>query len=86
MTGEVVQMSAHALHQSDSVCPEKDRLLREYQVTTEGFSEAVNDLQAHRGTALQEEYERLRRVAEEARLKSEQARLALESHTAAHLC
>ena len=86
MTGEVVQMSAHALHQSGTACPEKDRLLKEYQVTTESFSGAVNDLQAHRATASQDEYQRLRRVAEEARLKSEQARLALEHHTAAHRC
>jgi hypothetical protein len=79
-------MSALALHDSGTVCLEKDRLLKEYQVTTENFSGAVNDLQALRGTSSQEEYERLRRVAEEARLKSEQARLALEHHTAAHRC
>jgi len=79
-------MSAHALQDAGTACPEKDRLLKEYQVTTENFSGAVNDLQAHRATVSQEEYERLRRAAEEARLKSEQARLALESHTAAHRC
>jgi anthranilate phosphoribosyltransferase len=86
MTGEILHMPAHALQNPDSACPEKDRLLKEYQVTTENFSGAVNDLQALRGTSSQEEYERLRRVAEEARLKSEQARLALENHTAAHRC
>jgi len=79
-------MSAHAVQDAGTACPEKDRLLKEYQATTESFSGAVSDLQALRGTSSQAEYERLRRIAEEARLKSEQARLALESHSAAHRC
>jgi len=79
-------MSVHALQDTGAVCLEKDRLLKEYQITTENFSGAVNELQALRATSSQAEYERLRRVAEEARLKSEQARLALEHHTAAHRC
>jgi hypothetical protein len=43
---------------------------------------AVRDL----GTSAKEDYERLDRAATEARVKSEQARLALEQHIAAHRC
>jgi hypothetical protein len=36
------------------------------------------------GTSLRPEYERLSRASDDARVKSEQARLALEQHIAAH--
>jgi hypothetical protein len=38
------------------------------------------------GTSAKTEYERLTRAADEARVKSEQVRLALEQHVAAHNC
>jgi hypothetical protein len=38
------------------------------------------------GTSAKEEYDRLQRATDEARVKSEQARIALEQHTAAHRC
>jgi hypothetical protein len=67
-------------------CEEKTGLLSEYETAAKKFSEAVTDLQHKMGTSTKSEYERLNRAADEARLKSEQARLALEQHIAAHNC
>lgn len=67
-------------------CDEKARLAKEYKVATAKFSEAVAELQGTIGTSTKVEYERLQRVSDEGRVKSEQARLALEQHLAAHHC
>jgi hypothetical protein len=63
------------------VCAEKTRL-----VLTKEFSEGVTELQLKMGTSPKTEYETLSRATDEARVKSEQARLALEQHVAAHDC
>jgi len=68
------------------VCEEKTRLVHEYQMLAQRFSEAVNELQRKMGTSAKEDYDRLNRAADEARLKTDQARIALEQHTAAHRC
>jgi hypothetical protein len=47
---------------------------RDYETATGKFSEAVTDLRHKIGVSAKEEYERLERAANEARLKSEQAR------------
>jgi len=67
-------------------CEEKKRLAADYEAATAKFSEAVTQLHDRMGTSPKEEYERLDRAANEARVKSEQARLALEQHIAAHRC
>lgn len=67
-------------------CEEKARLMSDYNAATSKFSEAVAELHRRMGTSPKEEYERLDRAANEARVKSEQARLALEQHIAAHRC
>ena len=67
-------------------CEEKERLAQEYETTTAQFADAVRQLQKRIGTSTNPEYERLQRVSDEARLKSEQARLALEQHVAVHNC
>lgn len=67
-------------------CEEKNRLATEYESSTAKFSEAVAELRKKMGTSGKEEYERLDRAANEARVKSEQARLALEQHVATHRC
>jgi hypothetical protein len=67
-------------------CLEKERLANEYQAATAKFAEAVGQLRSNIGTSIRPEYERLQRVSDEARLKSEQARLAFEQHIAAHKC
>jgi hypothetical protein len=65
---------------------EKTRLLTEYKAATSAFSEAVKELHGKIGTSPKEEYQRLERIANEARVKSEQARLTLEQHIASHHC
>jgi ATP-dependent helicase YprA (DUF1998 family) len=67
-------------------CEEKTRLAAQYDAATTKFSEAVTELRQKMGTLLKEDYQRLDRAANEARVKSEQARLALEQHIAAHNC
>jgi hypothetical protein len=67
-------------------CEEKSRLATEYETSTAKFSETVTELRKKMGTSAREEYQRLDRAANEARVKSEQARLALEQHIASHRC
>jgi hypothetical protein len=67
-------------------CDEKTRLLRQYDDATLAFSNAVQELRRKIGTSPKEEYERLERLSSEARVKSEQTRLALEQHIATHRC
>ena len=68
------------------VCEAKVRLASDYEVATTAFSEAVTELRRKIGTSTKEDYEGLGRRANEARVKSEQARLALEQHLAEHHC
>ena len=67
-------------------CEEKTRLTARYEAATTRFCEAVTELNQKMGTSAKTEYDHLARVANELRLKSEQARLALEQHLAVHLC
>ena len=67
-------------------CEEKNRLLREYEAATVTFSTAVIELGWRMGTSPKEEYKRLAQTSNDARLKAEGARLALEQHIAAHGC
>jgi hypothetical protein len=67
-------------------CEEKARLTQEYDIATGKFAEAVRQLQCKIGTSTRAEYHRLQRISDEARVKSEQARLALAQHMAAHDC
>jgi hypothetical protein len=67
-------------------CDEKARLVKLYEFATTGFAEAVTELRRKMGTVPKSEYESLSRAADEARLKSETARLAVERHEAEHGC
>jgi hypothetical protein len=67
-------------------CEEKIKLTNNYQTATSLFSEAVVELRRKTGTSTKEEYDRLSRAANDARAKSERARLALEQHIAGHRC
>jgi hypothetical protein len=67
-------------------CEEKARLAQEYNVATVESSETVKQLHQRTGTSPKEEYKRLAQISNEARVKSEQARQALEQHIAAHGC
>ena len=67
-------------------CEEKARLVADYEAATKRFSASVTNLQRKMGTSPKGEYDRLQRISDEARVKSEQSRLALEQHVAAHRC
>ena len=67
-------------------CREKTRLAGEYELATTGLSEAVTELRRRMGASSKAEYARLESAANEARVKSEQARMVFEQHVAAHGC
>jgi hypothetical protein len=67
-------------------CKIRDGLLQKYEVTARAFAAAVADLNKARGTATQPTYAKLLQASEDARLKSERARLALEAHCKEHGC
>jgi methyl coenzyme M reductase gamma subunit len=67
-------------------CEEKNRLLREYDAATVSFSSAVSELRRRLGTSPKEEFKKLAQISDDARAKSEGARLALEQHISAHGC
>jgi hypothetical protein len=67
-------------------CEEKGRLLRQYDDAKLAFSDAVQEQRRKIGMAPRDEYQRLERISHEAKVKSEQTRLALEQHIAAHRC
>jgi hypothetical protein len=57
-------------------CEQKRRLLAEYDSITSAFSACVSNLDRQIGTSSREAYEQLRHFVDEARVRSEQARLA----------
>lgn len=67
-------------------CAMKVQLASEHEAATALFSKAVAELRLNLGTSTKEEYEQLDRLANDARVKSKQALLALEKHTAEHRC
>jgi hypothetical protein len=72
--------------QQAMTCEEKSRLVAEYETATKRFSAAVTELQRKMGTSPKAEYQQLTRDSDDARVKSERARLALEQHIATHRC
>ena len=58
---------------------EAKKLATEYESSTAKL-EAVTDLRKKMGTSAKEQYQRVDGAANETRVKSEQARLALEQH------
>jgi hypothetical protein len=67
-------------------CEERSRLLQAYNDATREFSDRVSALNARIGVTPKHEYDLLERASEDARLKSEQARIAYERHAADHGC
>ena len=68
------------------MCEEKKRLLVEYESATQAYFRAMNDLRDKIGTSPKEEYDRLFKATEEARIRSESARAALLEHVRKHNC
>jgi len=67
-------------------CDVRVRLTSEYEEATALFSAAVTELRRKIGISTREDYGQLGRMANDVRVKSEQARLALEQHIAEHRC
>jgi hypothetical protein len=67
-------------------CTEKERLHSAYRIAVGDYTRSFDITQAVSGTTHSREYERLRSYVESARLKAEEARMALESHIAEHGC
>lgn len=67
-------------------CAMKVQLSSEYEAATAEFSKVAAELRRNIGTSTKENYEQLGHRANEARMKSEQARRTLEQHMAEHHC
>jgi hypothetical protein len=67
-------------------CEDRSRLLQAYNDATREFSDRVSALNARIGVTPKHEYDLLDRAAADARLKSEQARIAYERHVSDHCC
>jgi hypothetical protein len=61
-------------------CEERSRLLKAYNDVTREFSDSLSGLNARIGVTPKREYDLLEHAVEDARLKSEQARIAYERH------
>jgi hypothetical protein len=61
-------------------------LVADYGHATKVFAEAVSELERRIGTSSKADHEKLHQLVDEAWLKSEQARLALEKHIVDHDC
>ena len=70
----------------DEQCIEKRRLVETYQQATARFSKQLTILNERLGTSPRDEYDELRRAVDTERMRSEQARLALEQHVADRGC
>jgi hypothetical protein len=71
---------------AETACDEKNRLLRAYSFATSDFIRAVTVLHQRSGVMSKEDYEGIRRYADKTRELTEEARIALERHTAEHGC
>ena len=67
-------------------CQQKDRLMKEYRLTTDAYSLAVQQLHDKMGVSDKVEYEHLAGDAEQSRRKSEEARREIDLHVAHHGC
>ena len=67
-------------------CGERDRLSCLYQALTSEYLRTVTVLQERRGVMPKEDYIEIKLAAEQARLRSEQARIDLEQHCRQHGC
>ena len=68
------------------MCPVKERLIQKYNDATKNYSRALNTLRAKMGTSSKPQYQQMLQESEEARERSEQARLALQRHVSEHGC
>ncbi len=71
---------------AQSDCEEKGRLLIAYDKASSELSDAVAALRKQGGVIGKGEYEALCRAAEDAHMRTEQARLSFERHQEDHKC
>ena len=69
-----------------SECEQKQRLLHKYETAVSEYSRSVSVLKNRLGVLEREEYVRIQRFTEEARVRAEEARIALEKHVQQHGC
>jgi hypothetical protein len=67
-------------------CPTKTALLAAWHKAAEVYSKAVAELSRQIGIISKDDYENLKRVAEDARERSIEAQAALEAHIEDHGC
>lgn len=72
--------------QALDACDVKAKLLRAYSFAAADYSRAVLVLNEHIGTLRKDQYEKLRQFSEDAWRTTDEARIALERHTAEHGC
>jgi hypothetical protein len=75
-----------SFYHHNMACEEKSRLLAEFDQAVQAYGAAVRQLNQNRPTSSKWTYDELNRAAETARLKCEDARLALDRHRAGHRC
>jgi hypothetical protein len=68
------------------VCDEEIGLVAKYDAATHAYRIAVEALHSRLGVVPKQTYESMRCEAEAARVRSEEARLAVERHVAQHGC
>ena len=79
-------MTGAAAAEPASSCSEKERLMHVLVVATLDYSRAVMVIQERAGVMKKDHYRRVRSYVDEARVKVEEARRALERHASAHGC
>ena len=67
-------------------CEEKIRLLRDYSFALSDFERANVLLHERTGVMSKEDYDGIRAFAEKSKERVEEARAALDRHTAQHCC
>lgn len=71
---------------SEADCQERERLAHLYAMATSSYGRALDVLQRQTGVLGKTKYEELSDFAETARTEVEEARAALDLHTADHGC
>lgn len=72
--------------QLSASCEDRKALLARYSEATRAYAESVRQLTDRTGTTAREDYLQLRVFAEDARVRSEAARIAYENHVREHRC
>ena len=72
--------------QSVRDCTDRDRLVYAYEIALADYKRAVAVIQWARGKPSREDHERLLKYIDEAQVKSEEARSALDTHIDGHGC